>query len=287
MNLLRRFIGWVKANPWRFAIWLALSCANGFFMAWMDLPTWLVAFTFAVIALACYLDLKAMPAVLLCAALSAQPARAEEPEKGAAGVAVVVVVVGGVTIYLLVRTCQRLFPKTSGPGTNSPPYFIPGGTPDCAGAWTYAGWVSCYTPMDDSAPPMVTLELTGSVEPNGDLRLSAGRKLGAEEMLDPADFEKNLAEHGITFGTIGEKSYGLWGRPAYPEEVPIVFTEDASGNKGAIVVSTAPLVTVALERSPDMHRWTRIATSTLPIGSPLRIVDSTMAGQMFYRLVQP
>lgn len=291
MNLIRQFTGWVALNPIRFSGWFLISCFNGLMTAIYDAPFWLCFVTFLVISLLCYCDVKIHKLPLfLCLAL-AIPARTEpEPQfepAGMAGVAVVVIVVGGVTIYLLVKTCQRVFPKTSPPGTNSPPYVISGGSPDCAGSWTYAGWVSCYPQANlvgDVPPPAVSLELTGSVEASGELRLSAGRQLRSDELVSPQDFERNLAKHGIRFGVIGEQSFGLWGRPAYPEEVPIAFSEDAFGNKVVTVHSSAPMVDVALERSSDLRQWTRIAQSSVPIGQRMRIVDSTTAGQMFYRL---
>lgn len=225
------------------------------------------------------------PLVILCIAL-ALPAKAAEPEfepAGMVGVAVVVVVVGGVAVYLLARTCQRLFPKTPTPSTNEPPYFVPGALPDCAGSWTYSGYASCYEPFFNPTPT-VNLELSGTVEINGDLRLSAGRRLTSGELLSPLEFQSDLAKHGITFGEIGVKSYGLWGKRAYPEEIPIAFSEDASGNKMVTINSTNPMRTVALERSSDLMQWKQIAKTSVPIGQRIRIVDSTTSGQMFYRL---
>jgi hypothetical protein len=291
MNTIKR---WIAARPFT-AISLAalftLTAAIGGFredwLPWMIGP-YIMGLIYMCLSISRYTVplLLSVGIVINCTREMAR-AQEERPAAGPAGVAVVVVVVGGVAIYLMVRTCQRLFPKTPKGGTNEPPNFLPGGTPDCAGSWTYSGWVSCYTPMDDSAPPTVTLELSGNMESNGELRLTASRKLGADEMLEPLEFHRNLAEHGITYGTIGEKSYGLWGRPAEAQEVPIAFSEDANGNKIVSVNSEQPMLTIALERSPDMIRWTRIGTSKMAVGQRMRIVDTTTSGQMFYRTVQP
>lgn len=235
--------------------------------------------------------------LVLCAALtiSAMPdVKAQEEQRvepaGALGVAVVVVVVGGVCVYLLVRTCQRLFPKTPAPETNGPPYLgtINGRPDDTAGSWSYYSPVSCYVPQSEEQWPNVTMELTGTIEEGPTFQLEGSRRItGNEAFQDYDSFQSDLARHGITIGPIGSMYYGRNGRPAYEQETNIRFSEVNGEHIVSVNSDTAPSVPIAIQRSYDLKTWTEFGHVLVPIGSKFKLMDTTSKQSVFYRIQAP
>lgn len=208
-----------------------------------------------------------------------QPPVAEAP----IGVAVVVVVVGGVCVYLLVKTCKRLFPKTPAPETNSPPNII-GRPDDTAGSWTY-GATYCYDLQSEQLPE-VTMELSGVIEEGEHgpfLRLHASRQM-YEPLQDFDSFQQDLQRHGITVGPIGTMNFGRNGRPAYEDETPIRFTE-SDGKYIATVNSEAGTnVIMKVQRSFDLRTWSDFGFVSGSIGQRFRLIDTTTSRAAFYRI---
>lgn len=228
----------------------------------------------------------------LMAIAGLQKAKAEELQfepAGAAGVAVVVVVVGGVCVYFLVKTCQRLFPKTPAPSTNSPPEFIGGGV-DTAGSWSYYGVVSCYEPQTEQQWPTITMELSGVIQENEHgpyFHLAASRRLdGAEVLQDYDSFQADLARHGITMGPVGTMYYGRNGKPAYEEEVPIRFSESGTEHLVTINSEAGPSIPLVIQRSFDLQTWNNFGYVSVPMGQQFKLVDTTTRQSAFYR-IQP
>jgi hypothetical protein len=293
MKPIRLFIGWVADHPIRFVIWLIVSCTAGALLAFYDVHWALCLLVFAVIAVNCYLDVDSDKYLLALLCLSlALPAKAE-PESGfepagGAGVAVVAVVVGGVIVYFLVKTCQKVFPKTPGPSTNAPPDVRAG--PDSAGSWTYSAWVSCYEPMSDQRWPQVTMELSGSIQEGEEgpfFHLSASRRLTrAEDSLDPLQFQADLARHGIAMGPVGTQCFGRNGRPAEEQETPIRFSQAGSEHLVTVYSDSAPSVPLVIQRSFDLREWRDFGFVSVPMGQQFRLIDSTTGRSAFYR-IQP
>jgi len=296
VKTLRSFVGWVANHPIRFIIWLIISCTSGGLLAYYDIPIlWCIVFM-VVIGIACWLDVAADKLMLTLLCLSvALPAKADEPDPkfepaGAAGVAVVVVVVGGVAVYMLVKTCQRLFPKTQAPSTNSPA-FLPGGA-DTGGSWTYSGWVSCYEPAGaEQQWPQVTMELSGRIDESDEgkpfFRLTASRRLTrAEDSQDMLAFQADLARHGIGVGPIGTMCYGRNGRPAYEEETPIRFSQVGEQHLVTVNSESGPSVPMVIQRSFDLKSWSDYGYVSMPVGQQFKMVDTTTRQSAFYR-IQP
>jgi len=295
VKTLRLFVGWVADHPVRFLIWLAISCTSGGLLAHYDIPLpWCMGFM-GVLAISCYLDVKAQENktlfVLLCLCI-AMPAKADEPRfepAGVAGAAVVVVCVGGVLVYYLVKTCQKVFPKTPAPGTNDPPNAI-GPHTDSAGSWTYATPVSCYEPQSEQQWPQVTMELSGAVledDAGPFFRLNASRRLTRfEDSQDLSSFQTDLSRHGIGIGPVGTMCFGRNGRPAYETEVPIHFSQSDNEHRVTVYSDTAPSVPMVLQRSFDLKSWTDFGYVSVPVGQQFKLVDTTTRQSAFYR-IQP
>jgi hypothetical protein len=298
VKTLRSFIGWVADHPVRFISWLLISCTSGGFLAFYDIPwPWCLGFM-AVIATACYLDVATQGGKillgLLCLSL-ALPVKADEDSHfepaGMAGVAVVVVVAGGICVYLLVRTCQRVFPKTPAPSTNEPPNFggISGGT-DSAGSWCYYAPVSCYIPQSEQQWPQVTMELSGVIEENEHgpfFHLTASRRMSHEEDSQDFDaFQTDLARHGIAMGPVGSMFFGRNGKPAYEQETPIRFSESNGEHITTLNSDTAPSVLLVVQRSFDLKAWSDFGFVSVPVGQQFKLIDTTTRQSAFYR-IQP
>lgn len=282
---------WISDNPWTavslaafFGVTSALAGAR---------EDWLpyVGGAFVIGLLVMVFSMRNWAALALAAALAfpSMPAKAEEPPiaEGGAGVAVVVVVVGGVCVYLLVRTCQKVFPKTPAPSTNSPPD-VRGTGDDVAGSWSYYAQVSCYTgQFGEEEWPQVTMELTGIVTDGPEFRLTGARKMTrAEDSQDFYDFQSDLARHGISMGPVGTQLFGRNGRPAEEQETPIRFSESGSEHVVTINSDTAPSVPIVLQRSFDLKTWKDFGFVSVPMGQQFRLIDTTTGQSAFYR-IQP
>lgn len=280
---------WIRSRPYMsvvLASWFGItSTAAGFREDW--LPYLFAAFAIPLIAMA-YSISRMHIAMLTCIAMivttTPTVSSEEQPEPAPAGVAVVVVVVGGVCVYLLVRTCQRLFPKTPAPSTNSPPYLLGGGV-DTAASWTHTATTSCYLPQSDESWPNVTMELTGTVVAGNEFHLEGARRIiGNESQQDFDHFQADLARHGITLGPVGTKNYGKNGRPAYEQETNIRFTEAIDERTVTVYSESSPSVPMAIQRSFDLVTWQDFGRVSIPIGGRFKLLDTTARQSAFYRI---
>jgi len=225
-----------------------------------------------------------------------------QPAAGGVAIGVVVVVVGGVAVYFLAKTCQRLFPKTPKPNTNAPPDELigilgaagVGSSDDYAASWMYSSYSSCYFPGDFRAaaggsetevPTLMELDGTVLYGENGlEFRLATTQKLSVEDnMQGPAGFASDLAANGITFGTVGQMSFGKNGRPVSAAEVPISFSSNDGTSYTVTISNGNPTYSVALERSSDLVVWETVSTANISVGQRIRLLDATVSNQMFYR----
>jgi len=294
VKTIRSFVGWVADHPVRFVVWFIISCSFGGVLAYFDMPwPWCIGF-FVVIGIACYLDVSSTESktllALLCLSM-ALPTKADEPHfepAGAAGVAVVVVVVGGVCVYLLVRTCQKVFPKTPPPSTNSPPDVR--GNTDTAASWSYYAIVSCYEPQSEQQWPQVTMELSGRIEENEQgpfFHLAGSRRLSRlDDSQDYFQFQTDLARHGIALGPVGTMCYGRNGRPAYEEETPIRFSQVAEEHRVTLNSDSGPSIPMVIQRSFDLKAWSDFGFVSVAVGQQFKLIDTTTRQSAFYR-IQP
>lgn len=285
---------WISDNPWTAVLlsWLfgTTSAVAGCRPDWF---WWMVGIFVAGLIVMVFSMMWRMTAplglivALLVVDVPTTNAQEPPPEKGMAGAAVVVVVVGGVCVYVLVRLCQRVFPKTPSPSTNSPPEAI-GAKPDTAGSWSYSAPVSCYTPQDDGPSwPQVTMELSGYVEDETTFRLTGSRRMArVDDSQDLIAFQSDLARHGITMGQIGTMYFGRNGKPADEQETPIRFSQAGQQHEVAVYSDSAPSVPLVLQRSFDLKTWTDFGQVSVPIGQPFKVIDTTTGQSAFYR-IQP
>lgn len=108
----------------------------------------------------------------------------------------------------------------------------------------------------------------------------------------PMSFEEFQAylrlRHGLnmTSGTGSQSSYGKNRQPATADQVPISFVRDGSSGSfpGVVVGRYSEQYTLALERSEDLIRWSRMTTLTTGLtGKPIRFVDTSNSDHAFYR----
>jgi hypothetical protein len=218
-----------------------------------------------------------------------QPRKTEAA--GGVAVGVVVVVVGGVAVIYLVKTCRRLFDKP--PKTNEAElvHFNLGESSsgdDYAASWNYSSYGSCYVPPEFRAASIPATETVISL--SGELRIG---DLGPEMVLIPnqasagdviglQEFNRLIAEHGVPGinGQIGAQYFAKNGQPVSQDQVPIFFD---SVNHGVSTATSYDNYNMAIERSFDLETWERVAVINLSVGNQIKINDSTIASQAFYR----
>lgn len=296
---IREFHSWVKAHSYKACLFAAITAALGAwdgtrpYLDWIDLFPW--ALLLAAVALVIYWDGKGL-SYLLVVALSCQhyESRAQETrEPAAAGaiVAVVVIVIGGYIIFRVVRFCDHAFPRT--PATNNPPAVIFGAAHNYALASSCSALGTCYLPepslaagAESSAGTVFEFSGVMAENPNGGLafRMEGAKKLEAEtDAVDLMEFQRELQEWGVRFGSVGEVFYGVDGQPAAPDQVPITLQLNGTN---PLVDASDPFLehqAVVFERSSDLQHWEPILTMTVSVGQAVKFSDATSAGQMFYR----
>jgi len=239
-----------------------------------------------------WMKMHNLMSLLLAGLFSYTSARGAEPAKqenlAAAGVAVVVVCVGGYCIYKVVKVCQKKFPPKC---TNAPPEeFSASGVDEYGGAAEYSSIGSCYVmppslnsfPYEDLLQNPTTFTLTVSLQ-QGTSRvgMSANNEEGTTQTWD--QFVSDFADHGLF----------LTGHPAYQPQyerdripcdaatVPLSldpFTGKVTHNTGG------ELRHVTVERSPNLQDWYPLLVTDVSDNTGFQVVDTTREGQMFYRV---
>lgn len=292
---VREFINWVKAHPFKACLFTAITAALGAwdgtrpYLDWVDLFPW--ALFLAAVGLVIYWDGKGLTCLLI-GVLLCQPyqARAEEKKPAGAGaiVGIVVVVVGGFIVFRVIRFCQHAFPRPPA-NTNNPPALVFGEDHDYALATSCSALGTCYVPSPNllaEATQDTVFEISGimSEASQGGLffQMKGAKKLDAEtDAVGLWEFQQGLAAWGVRFGSAGEVFYGMDGRPAGPDQVPITVT--LNGANSSVDVSGGYGQAVTFERSSDLQHWEPILTMTVREGQPISFSDATTEPQMFYR----
>lgn len=212
-----------------------------------------------------------------------------EPAVGIA-VGVVVICVGGVCIYKLVKVCQKVFPPKS---TNSNESFSATGEDEYAGAYEYSSIGSCYIPQAINAIPTdqpqnpTTFTLKVIVERAGvTTSMSADSTEGTTQTW--TEFEADMASHGlfITGHPSPYPQFSMNGVPCDGAVVPLEF-DRATGR--VVQVTGGDLRRVYIERSTNLADWGPLLQTDVGVGTGFKCIDTTREGQMFYRVssVQP
>lgn len=218
------------------------------------------------------------------------PAKASPPPdpKQAApiAVAVIVICVGGVCIYKLVKVCQRKFPPRENSNTNGT--FSATGEDEYAGAYEYSSIGSCYTPPDlrlaspgegsPSSPTTFTLNVM--VGPAG---LTTSMSASKEETPQTwVEFQAEMADHGlfITGHSSWFPQFSINSIPCDAVLVPLEFDQVT----GRVTHRTgSDMRRVSIERSPDLVTWTPLLQTDVGIGTGFKVIDTTQEGACFYR----
>lgn len=238
---------------------------------------------------------KAPLSVLLAAMMIQGDAKAAEepPTAEAAGIAVAVVVVcvGAVCVVSLVKFCQRKFPK----GTNSTSglMFSAAADDDEYGAsYNYANIGSCYIAPDfraASGSPEEPTTVTMNIFLNDDSTVTTSTVTlnGEDTTQDFAGFQREMwNKHRLSVSGMGDesKSFSWNGVTADPSMVPITFDPFTKAVKTTVGNSQGELRMIVIERSFDMEQWSPFLKYEMSTGSGFRFVDTTVEGQMFYRV---
>jgi hypothetical protein len=130
MKSIKQFLDWVKSHPFKAVGFTCVFSVLSTALAFRDdlvrpgLAVYGVMLSLFVLVL--WLDTRKTIAILLAACLlftSAPPAQSHTQHTDGCGpviVGIVVVVVGGIAIYKVVRFCQKKFGPTPDKGTNAP-----------------------------------------------------------------------------------------------------------------------------------------------------------------------
>lgn len=279
----KSFKQWCHAHPFKFAFFMSLSgavtdVAMDFGMMAFTISTLVISAAFA---LSMSRDMAKMGLLSVSlAALIAMPARAQDsqPEAGGVAIGVTVIIIGGVAYYFLTKTCQRLFPK---PPSKTNELYSAGTPADCAASFSYQSPHSCKLPDPSltgyEAPPTVMdIEIEGGSIP----RVVEIRRSAAPVVVFHG-FSDALLTHGIQLSERpGEAHYGLNGRPADGAQVPISF--DPSDN--SVTIGRGETRKLTVERSADFETWEPMVAMSLADGQRAVVVDASEGQQMFYRV---
>lgn len=275
MNPIHR---WITAHPywsitlaWHFG---ALSVTA----AYSDSLASYAAITFGcqLILWLLWVRIWAVTSILLATALlAAQPAKANEPQPALPYmIGAVVVIIGGVVTYKLVKYCQKNFPKNP-PQTNDPPALA---TDDAyAAAFSYAPAGSCYQPASEQSAQL--LEVRARLLPGPTLRVESALSL-TNQTQDATAWEADLAAWGLSMNPHGSsQSFSLNGAPIAAEASPIHL----SSNPPSIDLDGAA-AKILVEKSYDLLEWSPVFVTSVPEGRELRFQDASSTSQLFYRL---
>lgn len=303
MKTKQALVGWMKAHPIKAVGFATLFTGLATFAGFLPHTGEVICLGLFLLLLIIFMVVIAHDSkkwvALLVLAIGLQQVTSEEREEpqGLAWCAAAVIVVGGVATYCLAKYCSKKFPKTPAKDTNAPPEefsFVMAAGADSMAASASSGCDSCYIPGGLSpslldTEPVKSLEIIAEVDYQGDLRISSLMETVVPEGREDAsltreEFDAAIAQHGIQLATrYGDYYFGLNGRPASQEQVPIFFDHLPDGSL-TIRVGDGEQYEVVLERSIDLSRWYPIMRTSIGAGRKYRFMDLTSELQVFYRL---
>lgn len=236
--------------------------------------------------------MRTIASAFLCPALFLPAPAAEptpRPEGAGLAVGIVVVVVGGVAVYKMVKICSRLFPKS----TNSEPSQVVGtvGADEYGASWNYGVLGSCT----DSEQDQLGVNLDGNiyvsnlniaVDEFGSVSCTiSASKADPSQYQTWTEFQQEVASHGLLVSQFGDgsKYYSRNRMPCGSELVPLAFNDT---DRSVTMTGGSPdrMRTLVIERSTDMVGWAGFLTVNSPWDSRFRVDDLTRSGSMFYRV---
>lgn len=222
----------------------------------------------------------------MCVLMMMTPIRAGELEfRPAAGYAfgALVVCVGGYCLYKVVKICQKKFPPKKSGETNSF-WLTAAGEDEYAGAYEYSSIGSCeppsvnVLPIDDNSP--ATTFTIHVLLNNGEPSVSMSASNQEAQSWD--QFASEMAEHGLflTGHASYEPQFSRNRIPCDSASVPMSFEP----NTGRVIHHVESVVRVTVERSPNLQDWYPLLVTDTGENSRFGVVDTTVSGQMFYRV---
>lgn len=149
------------------------------------------------------------------------------------------------------------------------------GQNEYAGAWSFDPNASC----DDTSTNATTFIIAATV---GETTMTTS-VTAIPSFQSLAGLQAEAAGHGVSL-TPDEASafYAQNGLPMKASDSPLRF--DAASR--TVTVGSGER-TIVMERSRNLRDWETLGTVKVPVGTRLRIEDTTTDGQQFYRLTTP
>jgi hypothetical protein len=281
-------------NAWperyrRAACWLAaVMVLAGVLMFWLSNP--FPGVGLYLVALLCLFGLvrraRRLPAVILAGLLclpAGPPSRAEDLQPSGAGGAVclVVIVVGGIAVYQIVKFCKRNFDPPPRPDTNA-----------LLHATTQTAQYASCIPVSSCAPEAGTgaaaagFRLTGIIHDSATgplLHITSHAVLTEANTITADEYTAALAAHGLRPSSPFERAFARAGEPAPASEVPISYADGVT----TVPLGTGPLHQVVIEASDDLRSWQPLLTNALRSQVPMQFSVNDGETRQFYRLRLP
>lgn len=232
---------------------------------------------------------KTMITAMLVMATIALPIR--QARSAIYAVGAIVICVGGVCVYKMVKVCQKKFPpKGSGSETNSNSGLTVANLDEYAGAYEYSSIGSCFvmpetngiTLFEDLTKNPTTFTLNVMLIPDGVLTsMTSDNTEGTTQNWD--QFRLEMEGHGlfITGHASYQPQFSRNGVPCDGASVPLSFDPFT----GRVIHNTGgELKRVSIERSPNLIDWTPLLVTDVSDNTGFKVVDTTREGQMFYRV---
>lgn len=238
--------------------------------------------------------MKKLLIFLLSCSLAANTLRAQEKQEASAagaGVAIVVVCVGGYCVYRVVKFCQKHFPKDKPTKTNEL-YSVSGGAGDeYGGSWNHGSLGSCLSPdpgsrfrpsLSDLGTSPTLFSLNVFVASPTQLRKTMTADTRPESFQSWVQFQSEVASHGLHVSgqNDGSQYFSRNGSPVPAGEVPLRF-DTVTGQ--VIHDRGGELVSIAIEASTDLEHWQRLASVQHGVGEGFQIADVSGEERQFYR----
>ena len=267
---------------------------------WSGALTYLFAIFYIAWSLKCVRK-ASLCVVLSLSLLTPEPAKAQEPQPigdsvDSVGVAigVVVICVGAVCTYKVVKFCQKAFPKDKKDGSNTNEFTglirasADGDAGEYGASWNYGSPGSCSgyegdltAASDDASGTQFNLNVL--VQSGGAVRTTMSVSTGAGATLTFAEFQADVISHGlyISGNRDGASYFSRDGIPCTAYEVPLFFDEDTKSVRHDLGGTLRHLI---VERSKDLAAWTKFLETDVSEGTGFVVSDATREGQMFYRV---
>lgn len=243
---------------------------------------------------------KALVVMVLIFTLALQPSlnadvRIPQQKAGCGAVAaVVVVVIGGIVIYKLVKFCQKKFPKQT--KKKDPDAGLTESTSSEAAAFNFGEMGSCGpdecgehpAALHEAGgdPSVMTLQVHFSVDYEDEVQFvpeSVTASSGAAATQTFREYQDEIAsEYGVWItGTTSEHDYAVNGMAVESGESRIIW--DKARMIPIVYDASRPAYLITVYRSQDLSNWETLMQMQLEEDTSFQIEDASDGGRMFYK----